>query len=226
MRDMQLSSYLLGLVSRAREAYRQPNLRDTFSKVYKTNFWGGDVSRSGTGSDLRQTSEIKRVLPSLIRRLNAQVILDIPCGDFFWMKEVEHGIQYVGADIVPELITDNTARYANDRRRFIVRDLCNDALPRADIVFCRDALVHLSYQDAMAAIRNIKVSESLYLMATTFTNRSANFDMPTTGEWRPLNMQVEPFLFPEPLEILIENCTEGDGSWGDKSLGLWRIQDL
>jgi len=28
------------------------------------------------------------------------------------------------------------------------------------------------------------------------------------------------------LRLLNENCTEGDGAFGDKSLGLWRVDDI
>ena len=35
-----------------------------------------------------------------------------------------------------------------------------------------------------------------------------------------------PFNFPPPLRLVNENCTEGDGAYGDKCLGLWRLADL
>jgi hypothetical protein len=104
--------------------------------------------------------------------------------------------------------------------------VAKDSLPAVDMVFCRDLLVHLSYADAFAALRNLRASGSTYLFTTTFTRRSRNFDIPTTGEWRPLNLQLAPFGFSEPLTLINEKCTEGDGSWSDKGLGLWRISDL
>jgi glycosyltransferase involved in cell wall biosynthesis len=205
---------------------RTRNLGEVFHKVYSTNFWRSAESWSGTGSDLAQTAEIRRRLPEIIRQFGVRTMLDIPCGDFHWMKEVDLDLEYIGADIVEDLIGDNLARFSSSKRRFNVLDITKDSLPAVDMVFCRDLLVHLSYADAFAALKNLRTSGSTYLLTTTFTRRSRNFDIPTTGEWRPLNLQLEPFKFGDPLLIINEKCTEGDGSWSDKSLGLWRISDL
>jgi len=201
-------------------------LGEVFAKVYRTNFWGSPESRSGAGSDLVQTAEIRRRIPEVIAHLGARTILDIPCGDFHWMKEVELNVEYIGADIVEELMRRNQELFSTPLRRFIVCDITKGPVPTVDLVLCRDLLVHLSYQDAFAALRNLRLSGSKYLLTTTFTERSRNFDIPTTGKWRPLNLRLEPFKFGEPLLLVNEKCTEGDGAWSDKSLGLWRIADL
>jgi glycosyltransferase involved in cell wall biosynthesis len=205
---------------------RAKNLGEVFHKVYSTNFWRSTESRSGTGSDLTQTAEIRRRLPEILRQFGIRTMLDIPCGDFHWMKEVDLDLEYIGADIVEDLIRHNQDLFSSSKRRFNVLDITKDSLPAVDMVFCRDLLVHLSYADAFAALRNLRASGSNYLLTTTFTRRPCNFDIPTTGEWRPLNLQLEPFKFGEPLLLLNEKCTQGDGSWWDKSLGLWRISDL
>jgi hypothetical protein len=44
--------------------------------------------------------------------------------------------------------------------------------------------------------------------------------------WRPLNLQQPPICFPPPLQLIREECTEGGGQWPDKSLGLWRNNDI
>jgi len=201
-------------------------LGEVFAKVYRTNFWGSPESRSGAGSDLVQTAEIRRRIPEVIAHLGARTILDIPCGDFHWMKEVGLNVEYIGADIVEELMRRNQELFSTPLRRFIVCDITKGPVPTVDLVLCRDLLVHLSYQDAFAALRNLRLSGSKYLLTTTFTERSRNFDIPTTGKWRPLNLRLEPFKFGEPLLLVNEKCTEGDGAWSDKSLGLWRIADL
>lgn len=199
--------------------------REIFRKIYQDNYWGNTDSRSGAGSDLSQTAEVRRSLPELIEALGIQTMLDIPCGDWHWMKELSLNVDYVGADIVPELIQRNQSLYGNDRRRFTTLDLTADELPRVDLVFSRDVLVHLSVEDVFGALNNIRRSGSEYLLTTTFTERSANINIPT-GHWRPLNLQKPPFNFPAPIRLINERCTEGDGSWGDKSLGLWRVCDI
>ncbi|MGH8131321.1 MAG: hypothetical protein ACRES3_10755 [Steroidobacteraceae bacterium] len=46
------------------------------------------------------------------------------------------------------------------------------------------------------------------------------------GEWRPLNLQPPPFGLPPPLRLINENCTEGNGAYRDKALGLWDLTTL
>lgn len=201
------------------------SIQDTFVHIYRENYWGNSDSRSGAGSDLTQTAEIRARLPELIKKFSVNSMLDIPCGDWHWMKEVQLNINYTGADIVPDIINMNAKQYGNDKRRFLVLDMTKDALPKVDLVFSRDVLVHMSFDDAYAALQHISASGATYLLTTTFTDREENFDI-ITGLWRPLNLTVAPFNFPEPLALINEKCTEGDGSWGDKCLGLWNTEDL
>lgn len=199
--------------------------REIFRDIYTSNYWGGLHSHSGTGSDLVQTAEVRLHLPALIQTFHVQTMLDIPCGDWHWMKETALNVDYIGADIVPELVQRNQERYGNDRCRFMTLDLRRDDLPKVDLVFSRDVLVHLSFEDVFAALNNVRRSGSEYFLVTTFTGREGNSDIPT-GHWRPLNLQKSPFNLPKPLIVINEKCGEGDGSWGDKSLGLWRVDDL
>jgi hypothetical protein len=200
-------------------------MEKVFSEIYRHNLFGGSDSRSGAGSDLVQTAEIRQRLPLLLIEIGAKTMLDIPCGDFHWFKETDLDVDYTGADVVAEIIQRNQELYGNNRRQFVTLDLTKDDLPKLDLIFCRDALVHFSFEDALGALTNIKRSGSKYLLTTTFTERDSNMNI-RTGQWRPLNMVKPPFNFPSPIMIINEKCTEGDGSWGDKSLGLWKICDI
>jgi hypothetical protein len=196
-----------------------------FRDIYVSNTWGSDDSRSGTGSDQTQTGVIRGVLPGLFRELGVRSLLDIPCGDFHWMRLLNLDLDYIGADVVPELIAANEACYGGPRRHFEVMDIATDDLPRVDLVFCRDLLVHFAFADAQRAIANLKRSGATWLLTTTFSGRQTNDDI-RTGEWRPLNLQLPPFSLPPPVQLINEACTEWDGEWADKCLGLWRFADL
>jgi hypothetical protein len=150
-------------------------------------------------------------------------MLDIPCGDFFWMKTLELDVSYTGADIVGDVIEINERCYAGVRRRFVRLDLTRDDLPKADLVLCRDCLVHFSYADISRALANIRRSGSTYLLTTTFPDRTANEEIPT-GSWRPINLQRPPLNFPPPLESIREGYWSEDH--GRKDLSLWRIADI
>jgi len=186
----------------------------------------GDESLSGPGSSLLQTAEIRQRLPVLLGHLRVRSFLDAPCGDLNWMKHVELGVEdYVGTDIVPEVTTGNRKQFGSSRRRFVNLDLICDSLPLVDLIFCRDFLVHLSYEDIFRTLRNFKNSGSKYLLTTTFKNLKANTDI-ASGGWRPLNLTCFPFFFSSPIRLIDEKCTEGGGRYSDKSLGLWTMADV
>lgn len=202
------------------------NTATVFTDIYGTNGWGGKDSVSGTGSDVHQTRIIIKELPAVFGDFRISTMLDIPCGDFHWMKNVElRDIDYTGADIVDDLIKKNTEQYAKDGMRFQRLNLIEDKLPKVDLVFCRDCLVHLSFADIFHALNNICNSHSEYVLTTTFTGRKDNHDI-ATGQWRVLNLELAPFMLPRPLKVIDEGCTEGDGAYIDKALGLWRIADI
>lgn len=199
--------------------------RDVFTAFYEKNHWADASSVSGAGSSRQQTAVIARALPSLLRDLGATSLLDVPCGDFHWMSDVDLGsIDYIGVDIVEPVIEANK-RYETEKRRFLCLDLIQDKLPRADAVLVRDCLVHFSYAHIRAALKTLRESGSTYLLTTTFPERAENIDI-HTGQWRPLNLMCAPFGFPEPLVIVNEGSTEWDGAFKDKSIGVWRIADL
>ena len=199
---------------------------DTFRRIYRHNHWSGGESVSGEGASQQQTTALETALPALLQAYEVDVLLDLPCGDFRWMQRVDLPVRtYVGGDIVPELIAANRERHAAAHRRFVTLDLTQDALPDADLLLCRDGLVHLSFADIFRAFRNIRSSSIRYLLATTFPACTQNEDI-TTGDWRVLNLEAAPFHLPTPLELINEQCTEGDGQFADKSLGLWRVRDL
>jgi len=224
-------SHIISAVKRIGEMYsiwrmRKKTTEEIFGDIFKMNGWGSDESISGPGSDLNQTRKIIAELPLLLKELDIQSILDIPCGDFNWMKFVDlHGLKYIGADIVSDLIEQNTKLYEKGDVRFQKIDLINDSLPEVDLIMVRDCFVHLSLSDIRNALSNVCKSQAKYLLTTTFSDRRKNIDI-ATGQWRTLNFEISPFFFPLPLKMINEQCTECDGGYADKSLALWKIDDI
>jgi len=199
---------------------------DEFTSLYESKYWGSDESVSGGGSSIAETGVIRRELASLLRELDIKSILDVPCGDFHWMSKVELcGTRYMGGDIVKDIVKKNQQLYAWENLSFFQFDIINDSLPKADLIICRDCLVHLPLSDARKALQNFIGSNSTFLLTTTFPERSENCDI-APGKWRPLNLEAKPFCLPQPWKIINEQCSEADGAYSDKSLGLWRMTDL
>jgi 2-polyprenyl-3-methyl-5-hydroxy-6-metoxy-1,4-benzoquinol methylase len=188
-----------------------------FESIFSRNAWGGTESASGDGSSMASTEAIRAAIPEIIKEFKIRSVLDIPCGDFNWMRTLEIE-NYIGADIVLPMIESLRAKYPE--KHFEYLDVTSDLLPRADLVLCRDCLVHLPYADIFKAVNNIIDSGALYLLATTFPKHDKNEDPHDPGRWRQLNLQAEPFNFPTPAKMISENTTS------NKYLGLWETINL
>jgi SAM-dependent methyltransferase len=211
---------------REKRAFARMSMEEIFTRIYHTNKWGESESVSGKGSSLKQTRKIREAIPELLGEFQIRSMLDLPCGDFHWMKEVDlSGIDYTGADIVSEMIDQNNALYGNGQRQFVVLDLTRDELPKVDLLLCRDCWVHLNYRDLAKANANIRRSGIPYLLTTTFTKHAANRDK-LRGKFRMLNLQLAPFNFPEPLLLIKEDNLDSRHSDFGKNLALWRVEDM
>jgi hypothetical protein len=204
---------------------RGDDLATRFARIFATNLWSDETSRSGTGSNLHATRILRAELPVALRRLGASSVLDAPCGDLAWMKHVDlDGIEYHGADIVPAIIESNRLLHGG-RRRFSILDLTRDELPAADVLLCRDCLVHLSFANIRKVIANVARSPIRFLFMTSFPGRAQNEDI-QDGDWRPLDFEAPPFGLPHPVLTLVEKCPEGNGGYADKSLVAWSVEEL
>lgn len=193
-----------------------------FTRFYRQRTWGTSETVSGAGSTLEITAKLRKELPELVESLEVQTMLDIPCGDFHWMKEaVFENVHYIGADIVRELIEINQKRYSASNRNFLHLDIIKDQLPDVDLIFCRDCFIHLSNKEIIQALENIRRSGARYLMTTTFPEIRNNKTI-TTGSFRPVNMELPPFLLGTPFRLIHEYDVDGEG-YSKKCMGVWRI---
>ena len=195
--------------------------REVFSEIYRRNIWGYQETVSGGGSTLHYTKKLREALPELLSDLNVGSLLDLPCGDFHWMSEVNLPVaRYIGSDIVARLVTNARVRYGRPDREFITLDLCNDDLPSTDMLLCRDCLMHLSEDMILLALSNIIRSDIRYLLTTTYPdgqNRSIRI-----GDWFTVNLCAPPYNFPPPLRTIDDWIPPFDR----RQLGLWEIETL
>ena len=201
------------------------DVQKIFTDIYIANRWGDAESRSGPGSSVFRTRLIRPALSQLFRDLEVQSVLDVPCGDFNWMRLTEMpGLLYIGADVVRDIVRMNVDLYSGELRRFVCLNMIVDPLPSADLILCRDGLVHLSFDDIASALHHMRSSGARYLLATTFDAHLSNCDI-QTGDWRPLNLQLPPLSFPPPIRKVWDG-PRPDGTYADKMLALYTVADL
>ena len=171
---------------------------DRFTKIYKSNHWNSLESRSGEGSTLENTQDIRDKLPKILKKYQINILLDVPCGDFNWMRFVIDGlsIEYIGGDIVRDLINTNNQKYRDKNINFIHLDLTEGPLPTADLMLCRDCLFHLSYEDIKSTLEVFLSSPVNYLLTTSNATptgpRLINSNI-VTGDMRKLDLFASPF---------------------------------
>jgi hypothetical protein len=197
--------------------------RVVFQKIYNENYWGGQESRSGPGSTLGYTKPLRRKLARCLKERNVKTLLDAPCGDFNWMRHVRlpPGTNYLGADIVPELISSLQKTYCGGSRCFKLIDIVDGSLPEADLWLCRDALFHLPNRDIETVLANFANSSISYLLTTTFDFPKCNDDV-EPGGFRPINLRVAPFSLPAPLSRITDFVVP----WPPRFLALWSRQQV
>lgn len=199
---------------------RYPTAASRFTRIHETNYWASSESRSGEGSTLEATRDVRRALEEFIADHRVTSILDVPCGDFNWMRYLELKVPYTGGDIVEALIARNRELYGSPGRTFEVIDLTRSELPCCSLVFTRDCLNHLSIEDITCAIANIRASGARYLAVTQFPEEMNNRNQESGFRYRAINFQLSPFNWPSPLSITKDSSHPG------KYMAFWETARL
>jgi hypothetical protein len=61
---------------------------DVFDNIYRDKAWRVQGSVSGRDLDFDQTQALYGQVPEVVRELNVSKLLDVPCGDFNWMRQI------------------------------------------------------------------------------------------------------------------------------------------
>jgi hypothetical protein len=192
--------------------------KSVFTDYYFNNFWGNKESVSGAGSTLEYTENVRKEIPLLVERFKVRKFLDAPCGDYNWFQAVQRpaGMEYIGGDIVEELVRQNQVRFGDAGTRFISLDVIADALPQADMWMCRDCLFHFSYTDIFKTLANFLRSDIEYIFTSIHTDCTANADI-VTGGARQLNLELPPFNLCKPV-LYIDDWIPG---FTVRRMGVW-----
>jgi hypothetical protein len=207
--------------SRGRDSWHteKPSLDQVFSDIYANGVWiehEGQASLSGAGSVASATNDLRVQLSSFLSSVNCRRLVDIGCGEFGWMRNVDGEFHYLGIDIVQSVIDANNAAHANERRRFVCMDATRQPIePWGDVVICREVLFHLSFKNALLVLRNIRAAGFKYIILTTDSSVWFNSDI-RDGDFRRINLLKSPFKLPAPqFELVDDRVSRG------RLIGVW-----
>lgn len=167
------------------------SMEDRMRKGWKN---GLPETPCGLGSTKEFTEALRHHLFDIHVLYDLDSINDIGAGDLNWILDVPFiGVGFRAFDIYP--------RHPDVKKL----DITKERPPDCDLTICRDVMVHLTNEEALAAIKNIRAS-SKYMMLTTY-DISENGDL-NGRVWRPLNLRLPPFDLHEPI-YQIEEKTAG-----------------
>lgn len=177
-------------------------MKEIFEDIIKNNRW--KKHPCGPGSTLKYTENLRTNLGSVLKKHKISSMLDAPCGDYSWMSvtDLPSISTYIGADIVEFLINQNKKNYPTVN--FKTLDLTTDSLPDVDLLFCRDCLLHLSFEDIDKVFYNISKSKIKYVVLSNWFEDACNDKDIKTGEARYINFLDSPYNFNPPLDNVVD----------------------
>ena len=180
-----------------------------FTSIYKSNHWSHDqkflsnefVSVSGPGSNINteQFFSLVKNFTQIITDYNIKSLLDMPCGDFLWIHKIikDRNIDYLGVDIVEELIEENKTKYKNKNFNFENHNILNFSTKKQfDLILIRDLFIHIKNPDILQIIQNVKQMNFRYVALNSYNNKT-NKDV-IEGQHRKVNLLIEPFNLKQP----------------------------
>ena len=192
-----------------------------FTMIYNKNLWGSIESKSGIGSTLENTTDVRSLLPTILNEFKVKNVFDAPCGDFNWMRDVDlAGVEYLGGDIVKSLVDSLRLDFSTPGVDFTYHDLTKDRFLKFDLVINRDCLFHFSYSDIYAFLGLFLDSGSSYLLTTSHENNNSftNKDI-FSGDFRLLDLFSSPFDFPK--DFLFKIAEEYGLDFPARGIFLW-----
>ena len=208
-------------------------IKKVFTDIYNSKQWQTDSnteSVSGSGSTLKNTKKTRKHLPLIIKKEKIKSLIDVGCGDLNWIKNLLSLFKkYKGIDVVKELIDTNIRLYGNDNISFKTIDIISYNIEKLnyDAVLLKDILVHLKTEQVIFLLNKIKKSNIKYIIATNFYEVEINKDIELIGQWRPLNLILEPFNLGNPKHVIketIERYKYNDIEKNDKTLSIWKLK--
>jgi len=212
--------------------YQAYVLAKKFQFIYDNFLWNNHEnageSRSGAGSILKNTAEIRKAIVEITSKYGMTNMLDISCGDWNWMKEIANNLpDYTGLDVVPSAIMENKNNYERENIKFINIDAltflkkCKNK--QFDLILARHTLEHLPLSYNLQLVNEIRRCSKYALI------NSKNIDTDNiteqVGGYAPINLLLTPYfeILGEPIIKIDDRCMSEAS--GISYTGLYSFSD-
>jgi hypothetical protein len=136
-----------------RKNFRENYNSTIFTKIYKTNGWGGKHGElySGSGSYNEMINGYVKSVSEFAIKYQLKDIVELGCGDFNvsgkilkYLDEAGFMYNYTGYDVVKPLIKKNNELFGNDKIKFFCKDGSSGIIKPGGILIIRQVLQHLN----------------------------------------------------------------------------------
>lgn len=142
-----------------------------FTDIYKKGRWSGGLDENdfSSGAGSRSDSIVELYIADLKQYIvqncdSTDVLVDLGCGDFHVGSKIAGIFQnYVGVDVVSEVVKRNQEKYSTDRINFLHRDFLKDPLPNGNICIIRQVFQHLSNRQITRCLQLLQEFEHVII---------------------------------------------------------------
>lgn len=175
--------------------------REFFRQVYLRSLWGALHSKSGLGSEGDFAKQKKSILGDIIGSYEIKTVLDIGCGDFYWMKDLCQSLDgYTGIDIVPEMISSNRREYGGRNVEFLLLDLTEGSDQQKlrdrkwDLIVCLDVFGHLLNDEVTSLVKFLmhEVQGQYLVLTNRRDDLSRNYLSEEKSRHHGIDLEVHP----------------------------------
>ena len=171
-------------------------LRDTMATMF-TNY----IGPTSDGAHKAAIENFKERYPEILEKYDIKSVNDAGCG-LGWVRELSD-VEYRGFDILKR---DNAT----------VLDFTDEIMPVADLIVCRNVLLHLPENLVLAAIENFRLSAK-YLLASSHYDANNSKRPNDIGQHNSkISLVHPPYNLGEPIEKIEEPLR-------NKFVGLWLL---
>ena len=164
--------------------------RFAFERVYNKRIW---EQGSGPGSRPESTVAYRDLIESLLRKYSVRRVLDLGCGDWEFSRLIDwSNVEYLGIDIVENLITRNNYLFSNPSVRFECADIRVITPPEGDLYIVKDVFQHWPTQHIIDFLHRLDGHRTLITNTQRQGSLSTNRDI-GPGDYRPLDLLSRPF---------------------------------
>ena len=164
--------------------------RSELTRIFTGKYDGSDgdwAGTSGPGSDPYYNIPYRAFLESFLRMNCIGSMVDIGCGDWQFSRYLDlGGIDYLGLDLVEQVVARNRERFGTPSIRFEVMPERLEDVPGAHLLVIKDVLQHLEITEVIR-FRDIVFPKFDFCLVTNSFSKVAH-----DGTMMPVNIGIAP----------------------------------